>query len=119
MSTRLRWFLATAAALFLLAALVHAGALIPGHEHTRARIAETVIGLVLVIGFAGTLLSPAATRSIAIGALGFALLGVIVGVFTIATGIGPRTQLDLVIHAAMFIVLAIGLLVALRADVHA
>ena len=115
MLSQLRWFLGAAAALFLVAALAHAGVLLSGHEHGRARIAETVIGTVLVLGLVGTLFAPGSARGIAIAAQGFALLGVFVGLFTIAIGIGPRTALDLAVHGAMIVVLAAGLLVAVRA----
>ena len=115
MVTRLRWFLGSEAALFFVAALAHAGLLLSGHEHSRARIAETVIGTVLVFGLVGTLLAPASSRSIGIGVQGFALLGVCVGLFTIAVGIGPRTALDLVVHGAMIVLLVTGLVAVVRA----
>ena len=114
MLTRLRWFLGSSAALFLVAALAHAGVLLSGHEHFQARIAETVIGTVLVLGLVGTLMAPGSARGIAIAAQGFALLGVFVGLFTIAIGIGPRTALDLVVHGAMIVRLATGLVAAVR-----
>lgn len=116
MVTQLRWFLGAEAALFLVAALAHAGILLSGHEHWKARTAETVIGTVLVLGLAGTLLAPASSRGIGIGAQGFALLGVFVGLFTIAIGVGPRTGLDLVVHAAMVVLLATGLYAVMRAS---
>jgi hypothetical protein len=114
MHSRLRWFLAFSAALFIIAAFVHGGLLLSGHEHSKARIAESVIGAVLVLGLVGTLMLPGAARVIGIAALGFALLGVIVGLFTIAVGIGPRTGLDFAIHGAILVVLVVGLLVAWR-----
>jgi|GEM_PF-5961407 len=43
--------------------------------------------------------------------LGFALLGTLVGAFTIIVGIGPKTMLDLALHAALLLGL-IGTLVA-------
>jgi len=114
MVTRLRWFLGAEAALFAVAALAHAGVLLSGYEHGKARTAETVIGTVLVLGLAGTLLAPGSSRGIGIGAQGFALLGVFVGLFTIAIGVGPRTGPDLVIHAAMVAVLVSGLMMTVR-----
>lgn len=41
--TKLRLIMSIEAAAFLAAALVHAGLLIGGYEHAKARIAETVM----------------------------------------------------------------------------
>lgn len=46
---------------------------------------------------------------------GFALLGTLVGLFTIAVGVGPRTVPDLVFHAGIVAVLVWGLIVTARA----
>jgi hypothetical protein len=114
MDTRLTWFLGTETALFLAAALAHAGLLVSGHEHAKATIAEILIGTVLLLGLAGTVVVPGASRRIALGTQGFALAGTCVGLFTIAIGIGPRTALDLVVHAAMMATLVTGLVAAAR-----
>jgi hypothetical protein len=45
---------------------------------------------------------------------GFALLGTIVGLFTIAVGIGPRTTIDLMLHGGMIVLLVTGLIVVGR-----
>jgi hypothetical protein len=45
---------------------------------------------------------------------GFALLGTIVGLVTIAIGIGPRTAFDLTLHAGMVALLVAGLIVTAR-----
>ena len=66
----IRSFLLFEAATFLVASLIHSGVLIAGYEHQKARIAEGVIAL--------------------------ALLGTLIGVFTIAVGVGPRTAPDIV-----------------------
>ena len=47
-------------------------------------------------------------------AQGFALLGTLVGVFTIAIGVGPRTVPDVAYHAIIVLVLLPGLVVAAR-----
>jgi len=47
-----------------------------------------------------------------LAAQGFALLGTLVGLFTIIIGVGPRTVPDVVYHIAVLIVLAAGLRVA-------
>ena len=66
----IRSFLLFEAATFLVASLIHSGVLIAGYEHQKDRIAEGVIAL--------------------------ALLGTLIGVFTIAVGVGPRTAPDIV-----------------------
>ena len=115
MTRQIRVLLLIEAAAFAAAALVHFGVLIDGYEHDEARIAESVIALVLLAGFALSLLRPAQTREAAIAAQGFALLGTFVGLFTIAIGVGPRTALDVVYHVVIVLVLIWGLRLALRA----
>ena len=95
-----RKFLTADVAIFATAALVHAGILLSGLEHSRARIAEGVIAGVLAAGLAATFAAPASSRTIGLWAQGFALLGTAVGLFTIAVGVGPRTVFDLTLHAA-------------------
>ena len=107
------------AATFMVAASIHAGFLIPGYEHREARIAETVIGLVLLAGAAVTWIRPASARAAGLAAQGFALLGTFVGIFTIIIGIGPRSVLDIVYHVAILAVLVWGLAVARRTHVLA
>jgi hypothetical protein len=46
---------------------------------------------------------------------GFALLGTLVGILTIAIGVGPRTAPDVIYHAGIVAVLAYGIVVARRA----
>jgi hypothetical protein len=102
------------AASFVVAALIHSGVFITGYEHPQARIAEGVIAAVLIIGLILTFVRRAWTRSIGLTAQGFALLGTLVGLFTIAIGVGPRTAPDLVYHAAILLVLGWGLVVTAR-----
>jgi hypothetical protein len=94
---------------------VHSGVLIDGYEHDDARIAESVIAVVLLAGLAWSWVRPAQTREAGIAAQGFALLGTFVGLFTIAIGVGPRTALDVVYHVAIVLVLIWGLRLAMRA----
>jgi hypothetical protein len=110
----IRLFLLFEGATYVIAALIHAGALVNGYEHPRARIAEGVIAVVLLGGLVLTWIAPEQTRRIALIAQGFALLGTFVGLFTIAIGIGPRTVPDVVYHAAIIAVLIWGLIVAKR-----
>lgn len=101
--------------LFAGAALVHAGVLVSGHEHSQARTAEGVIGAVLALGLVLCLLRPAAMRTTALAVQGFALLGTLVGVFTIIVGVGPQTAADKVFHGVLLVVLVAGLVAAWRA----
>jgi hypothetical protein len=119
MTSLVHRLLSAEAALFGAAALTHTGLLTEGHQHSKAATAESVIALVLIAGLIGTFLGPSSTRTIALGVQGFALLGTLVGIFTIAIGIGPRTALDLVIHACMIALLAFGSLTVARAAVNA
>jgi FtsH-binding integral membrane protein len=102
---------------FALAASVHRGVLLHGYEHPVAWIAEGLIALVLLIGLGLTWVWPAGTRPIGLTAQVLALLGTLVGVFTIVVGIGPRTVPDLAFHISILIVLAWGLVVAARSPV--
>ena len=105
----IRRFLIVEAVSFMVAALIHSGRLIAGYEHPRARIAETVIALVLLVGLAVTWIRPRALRRAGLVTQGFALLGTLVGLFTIAIGIGPRTLPDVIYHIVIVIVLVLGL----------
>lgn len=109
MTSLIQRFLTAEAALFGGAALMHAGFLIRGHEHWKAATAESVIAFVLLAGLVATFVAPGSGRAFGLGAQGFALLGTLVGLFTIAIGVGPRTALDLLIHAVMIAVLAFGI----------
>ncbi len=106
-----RLFLLFEAATFLVAAAIHAGALIDGHAHHHAAVAETVIASVLIAALClGWTPHPWPLR-LAVMAQTFALAGVVVGLFTIAIGVGPQTLPDVVYHAAILGVLAAGLTV--------
>ena len=109
MTRLVRWFLSLEAAAFFAAALVHSGVLMRGYEHSKAATAEGVIAAVLAAALIVTVLAPRASRTVGLGAQGFALLGTVVGLFTIAIGVGPRTAPDLVFHAGMVAALIAGL----------
>jgi hypothetical protein len=111
----IRLFLFFEATAFIAAALVHVGLLIQGYEHQRAGTAESVIAIVLLVGLALAWIRPKSTRGIGLAAQAFALLGTLVGIVTIAVGIGPRTLPDIVYHIGIVIVLMSGLVVAVRA----
>jgi heme A synthase len=110
----LRLLLLLEASTFAVAAAIHFGALIDGYGHREAGTAETVIAIVLLAGLALTWSQPPWPRRAAIGAQAFALLGVLVGLFTIAVGVGPRTIPDIAYHLAILAVLIAGLALAAR-----
>ena len=114
MTHTIRLFMLFEAASFVAAALVHSGVLIEGYEHPQARIAEGVIAIVLLVGAALTWIRPAGVRRVGLAAQGFALLGTLVGVFTIAIGVGPRTLPDVAYHIGIVVVLTWGLSIATR-----
>lgn len=111
---KIRLFLLIQAASFLAAAMIHFGVWIEGHEHQKAGVAETVIAVVLLIGLTVSLIRRGWTRMAGLVTQGFALLGTLVGIFTIVVGIGPRTVPDIIYHVAITAVLVWGLVVAKR-----
>lgn len=115
MRQRIQLFLLFEAAAFFGAALIHFGVLMDGYEHQKAGTAETVIGVVLLLGLVMTWIRPGSTRGAGLAAQGFALLGTLVGIFTIAIGVGPRTVPDIVYHIGIVVALVSGLVVSARA----
>ena len=109
-----RGFLLLQTAIFLAALSIHFGVSLGGYGHQAAGTAESVIALVLGAGFLLTWTPPPWSRRAATGAQAFGILGVLVGLFTIAIGIGPRTVLDLTLHGAMLLTLIAGLAITLR-----
>jgi len=108
----IRLFLLVEAAAFIAAASIHFGVLMGGYVHQKAGIAESAIALVLLAGLAWTWIRPRSVRAAGLAAQAFALLGTMVGIFTIVIGVGPRTIPDIAYHIVIVIVLATGLLVA-------
>ncbi len=106
----IRLFLILQSVLFLGAASLHFGFFGKGYEHTKARIAETIIGLVLVTGFILTLFSPDNQQVIARTVQAFALFGTCIGIFTIIVGVGPRTRIDIILHLCMITLLIWGII---------
>ncbi|TBA90707.1 hypothetical protein ELH50_13705 [Rhizobium ruizarguesonis] len=94
--------------LYAVASLTHAGLVLEGHEHRQAMIAA-VISAVLLLGLISLGLDRPWSRTAAISAQSFALLGTLVGAFTIAVGVGPQTRLDYITHAVMILLLVTGL----------
>ena len=100
--------------LFLSAATAHFTILSSGNPDTAAGTAETVIGLVLLAGLITTIVREPLTRNAGLVAQLLALLGTLVGVFTIIVGVGPRTVIDVIIHTAMLALLGSGLVFTRR-----
>jgi hypothetical protein len=109
---KIRGFLLVEGLSFATASAIHAGKLVQGYEHPRARTAEGVIAAVLFTALVLTWVRPSSLRPAGLYAQGFALLGTLVGLFTIAVGVGPRTVPDIAYHIAIVIVLLWGLRVA-------
>jgi hypothetical protein len=105
-----RLFLVVESVAFVTAASVHFGLLLHGHEHLKAGTAESVIGGALFLGLVLTAFRPASTRAVGLAAQGFALLGTLVGISTIAIGVGPRTVADITFHLGIVIVLVFGVI---------
>ena len=115
MSISLRSLMLLETMAFLAAAAIHAGFLVGGYEHREARIAETIIAVVLLTGAIAASFGPVWARRAGLAAQGFALAGTTVGIFTIAIGVGPRTFADVLYHVIIVCVLIYGLLLAARA----
>jgi hypothetical protein len=111
----IRSFVLIECAAFTTAALTHFGVLVRGYEHQKAGTAESVIALVLLIGLILSLIRPQSTRGIGLAVQGFALVGTLVGIFTIVVGIGPRTVPDITYHVVIVVLLVWGLVKTSRA----
>lgn len=114
MTQTIRLFILLEAVSLVGASLIHSGAFIIGYEHPQARVAEGVIAAALIAGLTLSFVRRAWTRWVGLAAQGFALLGTLVGLFTIAISVGPRTAPDLVYHATILAVLVWGLMVTAR-----
>ena len=108
----LRVLLVLETAMFVTAALIHFGDLVEGYRHQAAATGESVIAVVLLCGLAFSWRWP--TPQAVIAAQAFATLGVLVGLMTIAVGVGPRTVPDIAYHVSILITLIAGLAIAVR-----
>ena len=109
-----RVLLLSEAATFAAAAAIHLGVLLDGYRHSEAATAETVIALVLLVGLALTWARQPWPPRVAFLAQAFAFVGVVVGLITIALGVGPQTAADVVYHVTIMVVLAAGLTACAR-----
>ena len=112
----LQGLLAGEAVAFAVASLIHGGHVIPGYAHRNAHIAEAILAVVVVAGLAVTVVPPDHARRAGLLSQGFALLGTLVGLFTIAVGVGPRTVPDVIYHVLIIIALAFGVSYTRRAS---
>ncbi|QPD04046.1 MAG: hypothetical protein Nkreftii_001820 [Candidatus Nitrospira kreftii] len=112
---QIRMFLFAEAAAFAIAAIIHAG--LPAEEdgHRDAIIFESVLAGILFLGYSLTLYNRSWTRQIGIVFQGIALLGTVVGRFSIIAGAGPMIVFDLVFYRAITAILLWGLIVAILA----
>ena len=113
-----RGFLLVQIAMFLVLVTIHFGLLIDGYRHAAAGTTELVITALLVFGLLLTWMLPAWSRRAATAAQSFATLGVLVGLFTFALGIGPRTILDLSLNLILLVTLIAGLALTWKGAWH-
>ena len=111
---RVRGFLLLQIAIVLSMVSIHFGLLIDGYRQRSAGTAELVIAAVLVAGLLLTWTPRPWSRRSATTVQSFGILGVLVGLSTIAIGIGPRTILDLTLNAALLLTLIVGLAITLQ-----
>ena len=110
-----RGFLLVQIALFVLLLTIHFGVLIDGYRHAAAGTTELVIALVLVFGLLLTWTPSPWSRRGATAVQSFGILGVVVGLFTFALGIGPMNLLDVTLNLILLVILIAGLAVTNRA----
>jgi hypothetical protein len=113
-----RGFLLVQIAIFLVLVTIHFGLLPGGYRHPAAGTTESVIAVVLVFGLLLTWAPPPWSQRAATAAQWFGTLGVLVGLFTIALGIGPRTILDLNLDVILLLALIAGLATTKRDAGH-
>ncbi len=113
-----RGFLLVEIAIFLGLVAIHFGLLVGGYEHPAAGTTELVIVAVLVLGLLLTWTPPPWSQRAAGAAQSFGTLGVLVGLFTIALGIGSRTILDLSLNLVLLLTLIAGLALTKRGAGH-
>jgi hypothetical protein len=110
----IRGFLLMQLALFLVLVSIHFGLPIGGYHHRAAGTTELVITAVLFAGLLLTWMPLPWSRRAATVAQCFGTLVVLVGLVTIALGIGPRTILDLTLNGALLLTLPAGLAITQR-----
>lgn len=89
MMRTIRLLLLLETATFVGASLIHQGVLVSGYRHQQASVAEAVIAIVLGFGLLLTWTPTPWARRAAVGAQAFGIVGVLVGLVTIAIGVVP------------------------------
>jgi len=110
-----RMFLFAEALAFTVAALIHTG--LPAEEYGRrdAIVFESVLAGILFLGYSSSRYDQSWTRSIGLAVQGIALLGTVIGRFSIIAGAGPAIIFDLVFYRAITFILLWGLTVTIIA----
>jgi len=121
MDRRYAVVLLAAAATFGIASYLHLDGNIPlgfttitGEHFSRASIPEAIIGAVLAAGAAIVAAVPGRARTAALGATGFAALGVLAGLGFVLASSRPHIAADLAYHLTMLLVLLAGLVALVR-----
>jgi hypothetical protein len=104
-----RGFLLVEIAIFLLLASIHFDLLVSGYRHRDAGSTESLIAAVMVAGLLLTWTPPPWNRRAAAAAQYVGTLGVLVGLLTVALGIGHRTILGLTLDGVLLLILIAGL----------
>lgn len=100
---------------FGVAALLHlAGHLPLAQWDPDAGIAEAIIAVVLAVGSGAVLTARPRARRTALWTVGFAIFGVLVGLWVTVGSIGPRGVPNLAFHAAVLALLLYNLARLLR-----
>lgn len=103
------WLLGLEALLFGAASLVHAGASSADYAYIGTAMAEALVCAILILGILASILRFWPPRTVALTAQ-----GAVLGVVTIAIGIGPQTRPDHIFHAILLVVLALGWLMTFK-----
>lgn len=111
---RLRLIMSFQILLFITGALSHSGYLPFSYVHFQARIAETIITVLLTIGLASTFTKKPSKFKLTTATQVLSLLGTLVGVVMISVGVGPRTNFDYGLHAAMIVLFLLALKMLVR-----
>ena len=106
----IRGFLLVQIAIFLVMVLIHFGLLPGGYRHQSAGITESLIVAALAFGLLLTWTPAPWNQRGATAAQSFGTLGVLVGLLTMAVGIGPRTVLDVSLDLVLLLTLIAGLM---------
>ena len=111
------------AATFGVASYLHLDGRIPlgfttitGEHFGRASVPEAVIGAVLAVGAVVVAVAPGRARTAALGATGFAAVGVLAGLGFVLTSSRPHIAADLAYHLTMLLALLALLLALARTD---